>query len=161
MKIAVSACLLGAACRYDGKSKPCSEVISFLQHHESIPVCPEIMGGLSIPHPPSEIQTLSSDLLVKDVNGKDTTAFFEKGAQVVLKKALEKGVTHAIFKANLPLAVLMKYMMEHLLELSFLGTVSLFVFLKKREYGWQPRIHSRKCFARRRNEEGAGVELYP
>ena len=77
MKIAVSACLLGAACRYDGKSKPCSEVISFLQHHESIPVCPEIMGGLSIPHPPSEIQTLSSDLLVKDVNGKDITAFFE------------------------------------------------------------------------------------
>lgn len=64
-------------------------------------------------------------------------------------------------RPNLPLAVLMKYMMEHLLELSFLGTVSLFVFLKKREYGWQPRIHSRKCFARRRNEEGAGVELYP
>lgn len=102
MKIAVSACLLGAACRYDGKSKPCSEVISFLQHHESISVCPEIMGGLSIPHPPSEIQTLSSDLLVKDVNGKDTTAFFEKGAQVALKKALEKGVTHAIFKAKSP-----------------------------------------------------------
>lgn len=102
MKIAVSACLLGEACRYDGKSKPCSEVISFLQHHESIPVCPEIMGGLSIPHPPSEIQTLSSDLLVKDADGKDTTAFFEKGAQVALKKALEKGVTHAIFKAKSP-----------------------------------------------------------
>lgn len=102
MKIAVSACLLGAACRYDGRAKPCDAVISYMKEHECIPICPEVMGGLSIPHPPSEIQTACSALVVKDSEGTDTTEAFKTGAQKALATALEKGATHAIFKAKSP-----------------------------------------------------------
>lgn len=45
----VSACLLGIPCRYDGKAKPCSEVIAFLQDKQYKAICPECLGGLTIP----------------------------------------------------------------------------------------------------------------
>ena len=40
-KAIVSACLLGELCRYDGKLKRSSEVISSLEDYEVIPFCPE------------------------------------------------------------------------------------------------------------------------
>ncbi|MBO7273898.1 MAG: DUF523 domain-containing protein, partial [Clostridia bacterium] len=47
--ILVSACLLGESCRYDGKSKPCERVIALKDTYNLIPVCPEVMGGLTTP----------------------------------------------------------------------------------------------------------------
>lgn len=56
MKIAVSACLLGEACRYDGRSKPCARVRELAADgHELVPVCPEVAGGLPTPRTPCEI----------------------------------------------------------------------------------------------------------
>lgn len=56
MKIAVSACLLGEACRYDGRSKPCERVRKLAARgHELVPVCPEVAGGLPTPRTPCEI----------------------------------------------------------------------------------------------------------
>lgn len=56
MRIAVSACLLGEACRYDGRSKPCERVRKLAaQGHELVPVCPEVAGGLPTPRTPCEI----------------------------------------------------------------------------------------------------------
>ena len=56
MKIAVSACLLGEACRYDGRSKPCARVQELAAGgHELVPICPEVAGGLSTPRTPCEI----------------------------------------------------------------------------------------------------------
>ncbi|WP_251198408.1 DUF523 domain-containing protein [Anaerotardibacter muris] len=107
MKVAVSACLLGVPCRYDGKAKPCAAVREFLETHVSpedvVRVCPEVMGGLKIPHPPSEIQTdLLPEVVVHDVEGTDTTKAFELGAQVALNAAQQAGCTHAILKAKSP-----------------------------------------------------------
>lgn len=56
MRIAVSACLLGEACRYDGSSKPCARVQELAADgHELVPVCPEVTGGLPTPRTPCEI----------------------------------------------------------------------------------------------------------
>lgn len=45
MTILVSACLLGTACRYDGRSKADAAVTALLARHTLIPVCGEIFGG--------------------------------------------------------------------------------------------------------------------
>ena len=41
MKIAVSACLLGEKCRYDGETKQDESVLEMLKGAEVIPFCPE------------------------------------------------------------------------------------------------------------------------
>ena len=53
MKILVSACLLGCACRYDGNSKANDAVLALMQQHTLITVCPEQLGGLHTPRPPA------------------------------------------------------------------------------------------------------------
>ena len=98
MKILVSACLLGCACRYDGKSKPCYDVIALMDKHTLIPVCPEIYGGLSTPRSPSEIQGGA----VVNKEGKDVTAEYEKGAAEALALARKFGCKVAILKAKSP-----------------------------------------------------------
>ena len=56
MRIAVSACLLGEACRYDGRSKPCARVSELAGlGYDLFPVCPEVAGGLPTPRTPCEI----------------------------------------------------------------------------------------------------------
>ncbi len=99
MKILVSACLLGAPCRYDGKSKPCQAVMALSQRHTLIPVCPEVAGGLPTPRAPSERQPTGG---VKNRDGEDVTAFYQAGAEAVLSIAREHGVTHAILKEKSP-----------------------------------------------------------
>lgn len=50
MNILISACLLGAPCRYDGTGKlePALERLR-AQGHTLVPVCPEVLGGLPTP----------------------------------------------------------------------------------------------------------------
>ncbi len=56
MRIAVSACLLGEPCRYDGRAKPCARVQELSERgHELVPICPEVAGGLPTPRTPCEI----------------------------------------------------------------------------------------------------------
>ncbi len=98
MNIIVSACLLGCACRYDGKSKPCDAVISLSPEHTLIPFCPEIYGGLPTPRPASEIvggRVVNSE-------GKDVTAEYEKGALEALHIAELLGCKVAVLKAKSP-----------------------------------------------------------
>ena len=53
-KVLVSACLLGVNCKYDGHNNENDKVLKYLEDKEIIPICPEIMGGLSTPRDPSE-----------------------------------------------------------------------------------------------------------
>ena len=55
MKIMVSACLLGENCKYNGGNNLSEKVMKFIEGHEVIPVCPEVMGNLPTPRTPSEI----------------------------------------------------------------------------------------------------------
>lgn len=106
--IIVSACLMGCCCRYDEKNNLKQEIARLVQEGNAIPVCPEQLGGLSTPRPPAEIiggnglDVLDGKARVVDVNGKDVTAQFVKGALETLKMAQLVGATSAILKQRSP-----------------------------------------------------------
>ena len=94
----MSACLLGVCCRYDGKSKAHEAILRLAEKHELIPVCPEQLGGLSTPRPPSEIQQGR----VMNRLGQDVTAQYQKGAEEALRLCLLFHCDVAILKARSP-----------------------------------------------------------
>jgi uncharacterized protein YbbK (DUF523 family) len=98
MNILVSACLLGEKCRYDGGGNMEGKLAEALKGHALIPVCPEKLGGLPIPRPPSEIKGGR----VVSKTGEDVTEDFRRGAEETLKIALENGCTLAILKERSP-----------------------------------------------------------
>ncbi len=101
MNIAVSACLMGAACRYDGAAKPCDEVLALKESHNLVPFCPEVLGGLVIPHPAHEI--ISWDpLRVCDCTGADNTKAFVRGAEKALSRLVSHNCSVAIMKSKSP-----------------------------------------------------------
>ena len=97
MNILISACLLGRACRYDGKDKNKTDLFR-LEGHNLIPICPEVDGGLPVPRPPAE--RVSSYIMNKE--GKDVTAEYTRGAEIALRTALENDCKIAILKAKSP-----------------------------------------------------------
>ena len=99
MKLLVSACLLGEACRYDGKSKPCEAVLRLGDAHTLIPICPEVMGGLPTPRVPSEVQQNGT---VRNREGQDVTLQYQAGAREVLRVALDEKCDGAILKEKSP-----------------------------------------------------------
>lgn len=96
--ILVSACLLGASCRFDGKAKPVKEVIALKEKYNLIPVCAEIMGGLPTPRIPCEIKNGRA----VNQNGEDKTDEYVRGAEEVLRLARLFGCDTAVLKARSP-----------------------------------------------------------
>lgn len=82
MKIAVSACLLGHNCKYNGSNNRSQKVLDYIKGHEVIPVCPEAAGGLPVPRIPVELK----DGRAINQNGEDVSEFFRKGTEEELKK---------------------------------------------------------------------------
>lgn len=103
MKILISACLVGAACRYDGNVSSSAfdneTILKLSQKHTLIPFCPEIYGGLSTPREPSELQ---EDGRVLTKSGKDVTENFIRGANETLNIAKKLGCKVAILKEKSP-----------------------------------------------------------
>ena len=97
----ISACLLGTACRYDGKTKPLPTAVihALSQKYILIPVCGEVLGGLPTPRIPAEIQRDGS-VLRRD--GVDVTAEYQRGADEVCKYAALTGADTALLKARSP-----------------------------------------------------------
>jgi len=106
-KIAVSACLLGVACRYDGKALG-QDITQTLSGYEIVPICPEQLGGLATPRTPCEIQggdgdkVLLGDASVVDKDGIDRTGYFIKGALDALEVMEEEDISIAILKSRSP-----------------------------------------------------------
>lgn len=100
MKLLVSRCLLGEACRYDGRSKPLpAETLRRLREkYTLVPVCPEVLGGLPTPRTPSERQ---GDRVVMKT-GRDVTAEYARGAAAALAIAREQDVAAALLKERSP-----------------------------------------------------------
>lgn len=98
MRIAVSACLLGENCRYDGQNCYRSQLMELLKGHEVIPVCPETLGGLLAPRNPMEIQ----DGRMIDATGKDLTSLLEKGVDLAYQQVKESAVDLVILKSKSP-----------------------------------------------------------
>ena len=95
----VSACLAGEACRMDGGSNLVPAIRAMVERGEAIPVCPEVLGGLPTPRPPSE---RLPDGRVVNCEGVDVTAAFRLGAERVLAVCLEAGCSCAVLKARSP-----------------------------------------------------------
>ena len=98
MRILVSACLLGLACRYDGASKPREEILALKERHELIPVCPEQLGGLPTPRVPAERQ--GEKVVTRE--GGDVTAQYRKGAEEALKLCRLVDCSCAVLKERSP-----------------------------------------------------------
>ena len=98
MKIAVSACLLGENCKYNGGNNYSEKVARFIEGHEVIPVCPEVMGGLPTPREPSEIV----NGVVRHEDGVSVDAKFRKGAEVALRKVMGGGAELVILQSRSP-----------------------------------------------------------
>lgn len=96
--ILVSACLLGAACKYSGGDNLCPQVASLVNTHSLVPVCPEQLGGLPTPRTPAE--RLGDRVVTKD--GRDVTEAYVRGAQEALKLAKLFCCDTAILKARSP-----------------------------------------------------------
>lgn len=98
MPVLISACLVGEACRYDGKSKERSELLDRLADKHLIPVCPEVEGGLTIPRPSAEIRGNK----VYRENGEEVSSQFLEGANICRDKGLSENTTLAILKSRSP-----------------------------------------------------------
>ena len=98
MKIMVSACLLGDNVKYNGGNNKNEELIRFLSDHEIIKVCPEVLGGLTIPRCPAEIN--SERVINKE--RVDVTNNYRLGAKKVLEIAKKENVKIAILKERSP-----------------------------------------------------------
>ena len=105
--ILVSACLLGVPCRYDGRSKACSSILT-LPNIIPISLCPERLGGLSTPRPYAYLKggdgrlVISGKACVQNVMGQDVTESFLRGAEYCCRIASAIGARHAIFKEGSP-----------------------------------------------------------
>ena len=93
-----SACLLGINCRYDEGNNLNKQVLKLAKKEILIPVCPEILGGLSIPREAAEQK--GKKVITK--SGKDVTEYFKKGAKEVLKIAKLFKAKKAILKQRSP-----------------------------------------------------------
>ncbi len=97
-KILVSACLLGKACRYDGRSKTYPQLEALRGQYELIPFCPEEAGGLPTPRVPAEIT--KQGVFTRD--GRDVTQAYRRGAQYALETARREEAAFAILKSKSP-----------------------------------------------------------
>ncbi len=77
MEWILSKCLLGDACRYDGKSKPSDVVCKLASKLSYKAVCPEVAGGLSTPRIPSEY----NGSVVSNAEGTGVNFAYKLGAQ--------------------------------------------------------------------------------
>lgn len=107
-KIMLSACLAGVRCVYDGAHKRRPFLAALHKKGGAVLFCPEVLGGLKIPHPPSEVKggdgaaVLRGQARVISKDGSDVTAFFLDGAEKALALAIKKKIKKAVTKARSP-----------------------------------------------------------
>ena len=98
MKIAVSECLLGENCKYNGGNNYSKKLLEFLRNHQVISICPEVLGGLPTPRKPAEI--VGGEVKLED--GRSVDYEFKKGAQIALDKVIDNQVDLVILQSRSP-----------------------------------------------------------
>lgn len=98
MKIAVSACLLGENCKYNGGNNYSEKVSKFVEGHELILVCPEVLGGLPTPRESAEIV----NGIVSHKDGTSVDAEFHRGAEMALNIVKDNQVDVVILQSRSP-----------------------------------------------------------
>ena len=98
MTILVSACLLGENCKYNGGNNRSERVLRYVQGHEVIPVCPEVLGGLPCPRKP--VEWVGERVLTRD--GDDCTEAFRLGVQRAMDIIADRHIDLAILQSRSP-----------------------------------------------------------
>jgi len=105
---AISACLVGVRCRWDGKSKLNKKALALFKQGKSILVCPEVTAGLPTPRPACEIiggdgaDVLRGQARVISRQKKDFTRHFIKGAKLTYQGLRRSGVRKVMLKSGSP-----------------------------------------------------------
>lgn len=110
-KILVSACLMGARVRYDGRAKTVGDQLLATWQAEGrlVMLCPEVAAGLPTPRAPAEIApgttaeaVLDGQAGVYDNTGFNVTQDFIKGADLALDHAQEQNCRFALLADGSP-----------------------------------------------------------
>lgn len=96
--IGVSSCLAGCKCTFRGNDHLIEVVKELVDNNEAIMICPEVLGGMSIPRLPCEIK----DGRVIDIDGKDKTKEYKQGAKKSLEILKKYNVDVVLLKALSP-----------------------------------------------------------
>lgn len=97
-KLLISSCLLGNNVKYNGKNNYIDGIEALKEKYDLIIICPEVMGGLSIPRIPSEI--INNNVFNKE--GINVTKEFEKGANIALELVKKHNIKKALLKDGSP-----------------------------------------------------------
>jgi len=108
--ILVSACLVGLATRYDGKTKRSKGVMEYLQRENllPIPICPEQLAGMSTPREKtffksgSGLDVLAGEGHVVSESGESMNDVFCRGAWMVLQIGHLSHCRRALLKERSP-----------------------------------------------------------
>jgi uncharacterized protein YbbK (DUF523 family) len=95
----VSACLLGVACNHEGRGSYRAVIAELERDYRIVPVCPEVLGGLTTPRPAAEISAAGE---VVNIEGADVTGAYRRGAEAAVAVARAVGATRAVLKARSP-----------------------------------------------------------
>jgi uncharacterized protein YbbK (DUF523 family) len=105
-RLCVSACLLGAPCRWKGDSKPCEAVRRLADDPrvEVVPFCPELAAGLGCPRPPIELVDEGAGVRVLRVDRTGDATDALRAACEAQADALERagGVDGFVLKSRSP-----------------------------------------------------------
>ena len=99
-KLLISACLAGENCKYSGGNNFIGEtaLAALGEKYELVSVCPEVMGGLSVPRCPCE----RIGARVMNERGEDVTAQFKAGAELTADICERRGIKKALLKEKSP-----------------------------------------------------------
>lgn len=107
--IIVSACLTGIPCNHNGEATPDKRVISLIREGLAFPLCPEILGGLTIPRNRTRISEGDGNMVLEQKkgllitsDGNDVTKQFLRGAELTLKVLRLLGIDTVIFRQDSP-----------------------------------------------------------
>jgi uncharacterized protein YbbK (DUF523 family) len=97
--VAVSACLLGVRCRWDGGDRAAPEAVDRAAGGaEILPVCPEVLARFGVPRP---AVTLDGTRAFDD-RGRDVTSQLEAGAVLAERLCELAGASRALLKERSP-----------------------------------------------------------
>lgn len=105
---AISACMAGIPCRFDGQAKLTRAALELVERDEAILVCPEEMGSLPTPRRPAEIvggdgeDVLLGRAKVLTTDGEDVTAQYVAGAKKAADVVEDSKVNSALLKSKSP-----------------------------------------------------------
>lgn len=97
-KLLISGCLCGNNTKYNGGNNKIDDIDKIKELFDLYIICPEVMGGLTIPRFPSEIKEDE----VYMTNKQNVTKNFKNGAEIALNTAIKHNIKIALLKDGSP-----------------------------------------------------------